>query len=119
MPEDIKIITEGSASTKPGHKEFTSFSDIDETIIREAELNILILGNDPFGIYDESGLSSKKRKRDINIYEYDLSVSTAWKKNVVDFSSRAATAANESFLNKPIQFLIEYKKHRYICFYLY
>ncbi len=116
MPEDIKIITEGSASTKPGHKEFTSFSDIDETIIREAELNILILGNDPFGIYDESGLSSKKRKRDINIYGYNPSVFVAWKKNITNFSSRAATTINKSFLGKPIQFLIKYKKYRYICY---
>ncbi len=65
-------------------------------------MNIIILGDDLSGIYDESGLSSKKCKRDIDICGCDLSVSVAWKKNVVGFSSRAATVVNKSFLSKPI-----------------
>ncbi len=71
------MITEGSTPTGPGHKESTPFFDMDKTIIREAELNILTLGDDLSRIYNESGLSSKKRKRDINIYGYNPSVSTA------------------------------------------
>ena len=70
------MITKESASTGSDYKKFTPLSDVDETIIREAELDTLTLGNDLSGTYNESGLSSKKRKRDINIYEYDSSVST-------------------------------------------
>ncbi len=102
MSEDIKIIIERPTSTGLNYKEFTSFSDINETIIRETELNILTLGNDLSRIYNKFELSSKKRKRDINIYECNPSVSTAWKKNIISFFSRAATAVNESFLNKSI-----------------
>ncbi len=69
------MTTEESTFTELDYKKFTPFSNMDETIIREAELNTLTLGNDLFRIYNESGLSSKKRKRDINIYEYNLSVS--------------------------------------------
>ena len=99
-----------------GYRESTSLSNIDETIIWEAELDTLTLGDDPSGIYNKSGLSSKKRKRVINICGYNSSVSVAWKKNVADFSSRAATATNKSLLNKSIQFLVKYKKHRYTCY---
>src|SRR6266511_338984 len=84
-----------------------------ETIIREAELDILTLGDDLFRIYNEFGLSSKKRKRDINIYEYNPSVSITWKKNIINFFSRAATIINKNLLGKPIQFLVKYKKYRY------
>ncbi len=118
MTEDIEIITKESTLTGFNYKESTSLSDIDETIIWKAELNILIFGNDLSGIYNKSGLSSKKRKRDINICECDSSVFIAWKKNVTNFSSRIATAANKNFLNKPIQFLVKYKKYRYI-YYIY
>ena len=45
---------------------------MDETIIREAKLDILTLENDLSRIYDKSGSSSKKRKRNINIYEYKI-----------------------------------------------
>ena len=118
MPEDIRIITKGSTPTGPGYKESTPFSDVDETIIREVELDILTLGDDLSGIYNKFGLSSKKRKRDVNIYGYNLSVSVAWKKNITNFFSRAASIINKNFLNKPIQFLIKYKKYRYI-YYIY
>ena len=74
MPEDIKITTKKPTPTEPNYKKSTSLSNIDETIIREAELDILILENDLSGIYDESGSSSKKCKRDVNIYRYDFSV---------------------------------------------
>ncbi len=107
------MITKKSASTESSYRESTSFSDIDETIIWEAELDILTLGNNPSEIYNESGPSSKKRKRDINIYEYDFSVFTAWKKNIADFFSRITTTTNKSLLGKPIQFLVEYKKYKY------
>ncbi len=96
------MIIEKFASTGSGYRESTSFSDVNETIIRKGKLDILTLGDDLFGIYNKSGSSSKKRKRDINIYGCDFSVSVVWKKNVVSFSSRAATAANESFLGKSI-----------------
>ena len=79
-------ITKKPTSTESNYRESTSFSNIDETIIREAELDILTLGNDLFEIYNKSGPSSKKRKRNINIYECNPSVSIAWKKNVVGFS---------------------------------
>ncbi len=102
MTEDIKITTKKSTSIKSGHKESTPLFNVDETIIQEVELDILTLGDDPSRIYDKSGLSSKKRKRDINIYGYDPSVSAAWKKNIINFFSRVATAANKSFLGKPI-----------------
>ena len=118
MSEDVEMTTEESAPTGPGYKEFTPLSDVDETIIREAELDALTLGDDLSGTYDKSGLSSKKRKRDINICGCDSSVSVAWKKNIANFSSRAAIAVNKSFLDKPIQFLVKYKKYKYI-YYIY
>jgi len=96
------MITEGFAPTGFGYKESTSFSDVDETIIWEAELNILTLGDDLSKIYNKFGLSSKKRKRDVDICGYDSSVFVVWKKNVAGFSSRVVIAANESFLGKPI-----------------
>ncbi len=65
---------EGPASIGSDYKEFTSFSDVDETIISEAELDALTLGDDLFGIYNESGSSSKKRKRDVDICGCDFSV---------------------------------------------
>ncbi len=102
MPKDIKIITEKLALIGFGYKKSTPLSDVDETIIREAELDTLTLGNDLSGTYNESGLSSKKRKRDINIYGYDSSVFVAWKKNVANFSSRATTTINKNLLDKPI-----------------
>ena len=77
MREDIEITTKKPASTGPNYKESTPLSDIDETIIREAELDTLTLENDPSGTYDKSRPSSKKRKRDINIYKYNSSVSAA------------------------------------------
>ncbi len=103
-------------STESSYKESMFFSNIDETIIREVELDTLTLGDDLSGIYNKSRLSSKKRKRDINIYEYNLSVSITWKKNITNFSSRTTIIINKSFLDKPIQFLIKYKKYRYICY---
>ncbi len=75
MLEDVEMIIKESTSIEFGYKESTSFFNMDETIIREAELNALTLENDLFGIYNKSGLSSKKRKRDINIYKYNPSVS--------------------------------------------
>ena len=96
------MTTEGFAFTGPNHKKSTPLSNINETIIRETELDILTLENEPSGIYNESGSSSKKRKRDININEYDPSVFVAWKKNITDFFSRTATAANKGFLNNSI-----------------
>jgi len=77
VPEDIKITTKKPTPTEPNYKKSTSLSNIDETIIREAELDILTLGDDLSRIYNESGLSNKKRKRDINIYGYNFFVSTA------------------------------------------
>ncbi len=74
MTEDIKITIKESTSIESNYKESTFFSDINETIIREAELDILTLGDDLSGIYNKSGLSSKKRKRDVNIYGCDFSV---------------------------------------------
>jgi len=100
--EDIEIITKKPTSTEPNHRESTPLSNIDETIIREAELNTLTLGDDPSRIYNKSKSSSKKRKRDINIYKYDSSVSAAWKKNITNFFSRATITANKNLLNKPI-----------------
>src|SRR6266498_4965111 len=116
VPEDIKMITKKPTPTKSDYKKSTPLSNIDETIIRETELDTLTLGDDLFETYNKSRLSSKKRKRDINTYGCDPSVSTTWKKNVVNFSSRAATTTNKSLLNKPIQFLIKYKKYRYTCY---
>ncbi len=107
------MTTEGPTSIKSNHKESTPLSDVNETIIREAELDTLTLENDLSETYNKSGPSSKKRKRDINIYKYNSSVSTAWKKNIINFSSRAATTANKNLLNKPIQFLVKYKKYKY------
>ncbi len=68
------MTTKRPAPTGPNHKKSTPLSDVDETIIREAELDTLILGNDPSKIYNKSEPSSKKRKRDINIYKYNSSV---------------------------------------------
>src|SRR6266511_3570031 len=110
------MTTEEPASTGFSYKESTSLSDIDETIIREAELDTLTLGDNSSRTYNKSEPSSKKRKRDINTYECDFSVSAAWKKNITNFSSRAATATNKNLLNKPIQFLIKYKKYKYIYY---
>jgi len=91
------MIIEGPAFIGFGYRESTPLSDVDETIIWEAELDTLTLGGDLFGIYDKSRLSSKKRKCDIDICGYNPSVSAAWKKNIVDFFSRVATTVNESF----------------------
>ena len=102
MVEDIKMITEGFAFTGFDYRESTLFSDMDETIIREAELNTLTFENNLFRIYNDFGLSSKKCKRDVDICRCDFSVSVAWKKNITDFSSRATIVVNESLLNKPI-----------------
>ena len=110
------MITKESTFIESNYKKSTSLFNVDETIIWEAELNALTLGDDLSRIYNKSGPSSKKRKRDINICKYDPSVSTAWKKNVISFSSRVATAANKSLLGKPIQFLVKYKKYRYTCY---
>ena len=96
------MITKESTSIESDYRKSTSFSNVDETIIWEAELDTLTLGDDPFRTYNKSELSSKKRKRDINIYEYNSSVSAVWKKNITNFSSRAATAANKNLLNKSI-----------------
>ncbi len=74
MPEDIKMIIKGSALTGSDYKESISLSDMDETIIREAELDILTLGDDLSGIYNKSKSSNKKCKRDINICGYNPSV---------------------------------------------
>jgi len=100
--EDVEMITKKFAFIGSGYRESTSLSDMDETIIWEAELDILTFGDDLSGIYNKSGLSSKKRKRDIDIYRYNSSVFVAWKKNIADFFSRVAIAANESFLGKSI-----------------
>ncbi len=102
MLEDVKIITEEFVFTGSDYKEFTSLFNMDETIIWEAELNTLILGDDLFRIYDKSGPSSKKCKRDINTCEYNFFVFTAWKKNITNFSSQITTTANKNLLNKPI-----------------
>ncbi len=69
------MITKRSTSTGFNYKESTPLFNIDETIIREAELNILTLEDNLSRIYNKSKSSSKKRKRDINIYEYNPSVS--------------------------------------------
>ena len=53
MPEDIEITTKKPTPTGPNHKESTPLSNINETIIREAKLNILTLGNDPSGTYNK------------------------------------------------------------------
>src|SRR6266498_5014120 len=108
VPEDIKMITKKPTPTGSDHKKFTSLFNINETIIRETELNTLTLEDDPSKIYNKSKPSSKKRKRDINIYKYNSSVFAAWKKNITSFFSRTAIIINKSFLDKPIQFLIKY-----------
>jgi len=74
--EDIKITTKKPTPTEPDYRKSTPFSDIDETIIREAELDILALENNPSKIYNKSRSSNKKRKHNINIYENNPSVST-------------------------------------------
>ncbi len=112
------MTTKGPAPTRFSYKKSTPLSNMDETIIRKAELDILTLENDLSGIYNKSKPSSKKRKRDVNICGYNSSVSAAWKKNIIDFSSRAAIIINKSFLGKPIQFLVKYKKYKYI-YYIY
>ena len=71
------MITEKPTPIGFNHKESTPLSNMDETIIREAELNTLTLENDLSRTYNKSGPSSKKRKRDINTYEYNPSVSIA------------------------------------------
>ncbi len=81
-------------------------------------MDVLIFGDDLSGIYNESGSSSKKRKRDINIYGYNPSVFVAWKKNVANFSSRAVIIVNKNLLGKSIQFLVKYKKYKY-TYYIY
>ncbi len=70
------MITKKPTFIKFNYKESTPLSNMDETIVREAELNILTLENDLFGTYNKSKLSSKKRKRNINIYKYNPSVFT-------------------------------------------
>ena len=75
MPEDIKITTKKPTPTESNHKKSTPLSNINETIIREAELNTLTLEDDLFRTYNKSRPSSKKRKRDINTYGYNPSVS--------------------------------------------
>ncbi len=77
---------------------------MDETIIREAELDVLTLGNDLSGTYNKSGSSSKKRKRDINICGYDSSVFITWKKNIASFFSRTTATASKGFLNSRYNF---------------
>jgi len=77
VPEDVEMTTKRPAFIEFSYKKSTSLSDVDETIIREAKLDILTLEDDLFGIYNKSELSSKKRKRDINIYECDFFVSAA------------------------------------------
>ena len=96
------MTTKGFIFIEFDYRESTPLSNINETIIREAELNILTFKNDPSKTYNKSRSSSKKCKRDINTYEYNSSVFTAWKKNIINFSSRAATIINKNFLNKPI-----------------
>jgi len=71
------MITKGFTPTGFNYKESTLLSDVDETIIREAELNILTLENDLSRTYNKSGSLSKKRKRDINTYKYNPSVFVA------------------------------------------
>src|SRR6266536_4504154 len=98
MPEDVEMITEKSTPTESNYKKSTPLSNVDETIIREAELDILILEDDLSGIYIKSRSSNKKRKRDINICRYDPSVSIMWKKNITGFSSRITITTNKNFL---------------------
>ena len=116
VPKDIKMTTKRPTSIEPNHKESTPLSNIDETIIREAELNTLTLKNDTSRTYNKSRSSGKKRKRDINIYGCDPFVFVAWKKNITDFSSQITTTTNKNLLDKPIQFLIKYKKYKYTCY---
>ena len=70
------MTTEESTPTEFNYREFTSLSNINEIIIRKTELDTLTLEKNLSGIYNKSRLSSKKRKRDINIYKYNPSVST-------------------------------------------
>ncbi len=118
MIEDVKITTEKFAPTGFDYRESTSLSNVDETIIWEAKLDILIFGDDLFGIYNKFRLSSKKRKRDVDICEYNPSAFIAWKKNITSFFSRTTTVANKNLLGKLIQFLVKYKKYKYI-YYIY
>ena len=102
VTEDVKMTTKGFIFIEFDYRESTPLSNINETIIRQAKLNTLTLENNLSKIYNESRLSSKKRKRNINIYECDSSVSVTWKKNIANFSSRVVTTTNKSFLSKPI-----------------
>ncbi len=102
MIEDVKITIKKSTPIKSNYKKSTPLSNINETIIRKAELNTLTLGDDLSRIYDKFGLSSKKRKRDIDTCGCDPSVFIVWKKNITGFSSRIAITTNKNFLNKPI-----------------
>ena len=65
------MIIKKPTPTESDYKESISLSNINKTIIREAELDILILENDLSRIYNESGSSSKKRKCNINICGYN------------------------------------------------
>ncbi len=71
------MITKKPTFIKFNYKESTPLSNMDETIVREAELNILTLENDLSRTYNKSGSLSKKRKRDINTYKYNPSVFVA------------------------------------------
>ena len=77
MIEDVEIITKEPAFSGSNYREFTSLSNMDEMIIREAELDILSLGNNLFKIYNKSRSSSKKRKRDVDTCGYNSSVFAA------------------------------------------
>ncbi len=69
MIEDVEITTKKPIFIESDYRESTSLSNINETIIIwEAELDTLTLGDDLSRIYNKSRPSSKKRKRDINIY---------------------------------------------------
>ncbi len=74
MTEDVKMIIKESTFIEFDYKESTPLSNIDKTIIREAELDTLTLGDNLSGIYNKSRPSNKKHKRDINICGYDSSV---------------------------------------------
>ncbi len=56
------MITEEPASTGFNHREFTPLSNINETIIRKAELNTLTLEDNLSKVYNKSGPSNKKCK---------------------------------------------------------
>jgi len=73
--EDVEMTTEGPTPIKSDYRESTSLSDVDEIIIWKVELDALTLGDNLSEIYDKFGPSSKKRKRDVDIYGCDSSVS--------------------------------------------